>query len=271
MTAIDFDMGKLRAWIGREEHASEALTSALVSRFNATFNQGGANKANPSHAPRLIHWCLTQPIAMSRTLGGDGHPQKGGFLPPVPLPRRIWAGGSLVFKQDARVGSEIARISRIADIALKGGRTGPLCFVTVQHTIRSDGAVLVGERQDIVYRDANGASPPQTKNAPSGQFCQRIALTTPLLFRYSALTFNGHRIRYDYRYAMAVEGYGGSWFMALCKQRYFISLQHSSEASRRAISLFEVNLPFVTGSTFSSTRKTKVMPSNSGLPARTAL
>jgi 3-methylfumaryl-CoA hydratase len=210
MTApASIDVAHLRTWIGREERASEILTAAHVDQFNATFNIDAGPARNGEVAPRLLHWCLTQPAAPTSALGPDGHPQRGGFLPPVPLPRRMWAGGSLVFRSEARIGSTLTRTSRVADVAVKEGRTGPLCFVTVEHVLSCDGAVLVEERQDIVYREVVGAAAPPAPAAPAGHHRRTVVASVPLLFRYSALTFNGHRIHYDRRYATEVEGYEG--------------------------------------------------------------
>lgn len=202
----------LKAWIGREERKSEQLTAALVERFEATM--GPSLARIKGEAPLGIHWCMTQPAVAADGLGVDGHPARGGFLPPVPLPRRMWAGGELAFLAPLRVGEEVARISRIANIAHKQGRSGELVFVTVNHDIQCGGTLAIRERQDIVYRaKAEPGSADQTKPAtPDPRRPDRvetIEATTTLLFRYSALTFNGHRIHYDLDYARHEEGYQG--------------------------------------------------------------
>ncbi|MFC0219366.1 MaoC family dehydratase N-terminal domain-containing protein [Pseudochelatococcus lubricantis] len=205
------DIAQLREWIGREESASEVVTPELVRRFNATLDLDGCSLPGDP-APLLIHLCLGQPAVPGAQLGSDGHPARGGFLPPVPLPRRMWAGGAFAFHDDIRVGDTVTRTSRILDVALKEGRSGQLCFVTVEHRIGAGGRDVITERQDIVYRDAGSPKPAPTAApaaAPEGAHRRLIVPTTTLLFRYSALTFNGHRIHYDAPYARDVEGYPG--------------------------------------------------------------
>jgi len=204
------DEEHLRHWIGREDRATDIVSRDLVRKFAATFDLNG-DFADGKAAPRLIHFCLAQPAALTSMLGEDGHPMRGGFLPPVPLPRRMWAGGSLHFLDDLRIGDEVDRLSRIADITVKEGRTGTLCFVTVEHTLGVNGRVALRERQDIVYRGltvvpAPGKAPAA---APTGPPRKHFVPTPAVLFRYSALTFNAHRIHYDRSYATAVEGYPG--------------------------------------------------------------
>lgn len=208
---MDLDLDHLRTWIGREEIKSEPVTPALVERFNATFGRTG-DTTTGTPAPVMIHFCLAPPAAPAGELGPDGHPLRGGFLPPVPLPRRMWAGGSFAFHDDIRIGETVTRRSTIRDVAVKQGRTGTLCFVTVEHRIESDSRHVLTERQDIVYRDLDPASGPSKAPpppAPEGAHRVTVEPTAPLLFRYSALTFNGHRIHYDAPYTREVEGYPG--------------------------------------------------------------
>ncbi|EFG35842.1 hypothetical protein BAZG_02132 [Brucella sp. NVSL 07-0026] len=207
---MELNIEQLRSWIGREETRHELVTPSLVERFNATFDHEG-DTANDAVAPLLIHLCLTQPAALTSRLGPDGHPARGGFLPPVPLPRRMWAGGAFTFRDDIRVGDIVTRTSRIQDVVVKEGRTGTLCFVTVGHEFHSNGRHAVTERQDIVYCGADMSNPAaKTQPAvPHGPHCRFITPSAPLLFRYSALTFNGHRIHYDAPYVRNVENYPG--------------------------------------------------------------
>lgn len=207
----ELDIAHLRSWIGRTDTAAEMVTPDLVRRFRATFDEEPGAPRDGEPAPRLLHWCLAPPAALTGTLGPDGHPARGGFLPPVPLPRRMWAGGSLVFHGEIKVGDTVHRHSRIADVTMKDGRTGTLCFVTVLHEIEAAGQVVVSETQDIVYRglDAAGGAKKAPEPAPAGAHRGEIDPTPPLLFRYSALTFNGHRIHYDQPYVTKVEGYPG--------------------------------------------------------------
>ena len=206
MTDVDID--HLRRWIGREETASEGLSPTLVKQFCTTL---GAEVSDGDIAPQVIHFCLTQPAAPMDALGRDGHPARGGFLPPVPLPRRMWAGGALEFHAPLRVGQEVTRKSVIKDVVMKQGRSGPLCFVTVEHEIRGAGELAVMERQDLVYREdgSGGAAPKPVGDVPQGDHTTSFMPTPTLLFRYSAMTFNGHRIHYDRDYAQQVEGYPG--------------------------------------------------------------
>ena len=149
-------------------------------------------------------------------LGPDGHPARGGFLPPVPLPRRMWAGGELEFLDPLRVGDEAKRTSRIADVTMKTGSTGTLCFVSVEHVVTTSRGIAIRERQDIVYREmtsAQPAAPPRPAATPPAAKHRESHMADPvLLFRYSALTFNGHRIHYDRDYVTKIEGYPGLIF-----------------------------------------------------------
>ena len=161
-------------------------------------------------------------------LGPDGHPTRGGFLPPVPLPRRMWAGGELEFFDALRVGDEAKRSSRISDVTMKTGSTGVLCFVSVEHLITTPRGTAIRERQDIVYRDMTSApaSAPAKASAPPPVAKHREAhMADPvLLFRYSALTFNGHRIHYDRDYVTKVEGYPGLIFHGPLQAAFIVEL-----------------------------------------------
>ncbi|MEW6124337.1 MAG: MaoC family dehydratase N-terminal domain-containing protein [Pseudomonadota bacterium] len=204
------DIDHLRGWIGKEDVAVEGLTAEKVRQFRATFDEEPGAPEAGEVAPRLMHWCLAQPVALTKALGPDGHPARGGFLPPVPLPRRMWAGGSLDFHDEIRVGDVVERASRIESVEVKEGRTGTLCFVTVVHRISADGRACLTERQDIVYRGLDSApARAAPEPAPAGEHVREVDASAPLLFRYSALTFNGHRIHYDHPYVTQVEGYPG--------------------------------------------------------------
>src|SRR5689334_13279031 len=142
-----FDIDHLRSWIGRHEVAEDIVTADLVRKFRAMLDLPGGPPQAAEAAPRLLHFCLAQPAAPTAALGPDGHPQRGGFLPPVPLPRRMWAGGSVTFRGELKIGDAVRRVSRIADVVAKEGRTGPLCFVTVDHAIEVGGRPVLQERQ----------------------------------------------------------------------------------------------------------------------------
>lgn len=208
--AMKLDVEHLRSWIGREDVATDVVSADLVQKFNATFDVAGLLPAAGSVAPRFIHFCLAQAIAPMRKLGRDGHPARGGFLPPVPLPRRMRAGGGVTFHDDLRVGDVLRRTSRISEVEVKQGKSGALCFVTVENRIEVDGRPILTETEDIVYRDDGPAGPGRTPlPATAVTWSRPQPITTTMLFRYSAITFNGHRIHYDRRYAIEVEGYPG--------------------------------------------------------------
>jgi 3-methylfumaryl-CoA hydratase len=205
--ALELDIEHLRSWVGRESSATDIITEDLVRKFHATFDLPGIAPGMGAPAPCLIHFCLAQEIAPTAALGSDGHPQRGGFLPPVPLPRRMWAGGNVIFHGDLRVGDEVRRISRIHDVVVKQGRSGLLCFVKVKHVVKIADRLVIEETQDIVYRGSGNLNSEDPIPAKTGLHRRCIGLSVPLLFRYSALTFNSHRIHYDRRYATEVEGY----------------------------------------------------------------
>ena len=209
------DLDHLRQWIGRTSEATDVVTAQLVRGLRATLFMDIGDPRPGDASPFTTHWCLGQPVFPMAELGPDGHPARGGFLPPVPLPRRMWAGGELEILEALRVGDEVTRSSRISDVTMKTGSTGVLCFVSVDHTITTPRGVALRERQDIVYRDVSAApSAPAKPPAPppAAQHRETHMADPVLLFRYSALTFNGHRIHYDRDYVTKVEGYPGLIF-----------------------------------------------------------
>jgi 3-methylfumaryl-CoA hydratase len=222
------DLDHLRQWVGRTSEASDIVTAQLVKGLRATlFQEIGEPKAGDA-APFTVHWCLAQPVFPMSMLGPDGHPSRGGFLPPVPLPRRMWAGGELEFLDSLRVGDEAMRTSRIADVTVKSGSTGTLCFVAVEHLVSTPRGTAIRERQDIVYREMGGTQPmAPAKPAPSPRLAQHREThmaDAVLLFRYSALTFNGHRIHYDRDYVTRIEGYPGLIFHGPLQAAFIVEL-----------------------------------------------
>ena len=211
MTPIDIE--SLRKWIGRRETSSERMHPTTATLLAASLDAEDPQMGEGMELPPLFHWLYFLPVCRQSQLGADGHPMRGGFLPPVPLTRRMWAASTLEFAQPLLIGEQASRTSEIIDVTLKQGRSGPLIFVTVQHTIRREsGVVAVTETQELVYRDPPKAGEPAAAGpaAPSSQSWLRAVQPDPiLLFRYSALTFNAHRIHYDRRYASEVEGYPG--------------------------------------------------------------
>jgi 3-methylfumaryl-CoA hydratase len=212
MTPQEIDIDYLRTWIGKQEQATDTITPELLKRYTATLN--GYTELRASHIPLGIHWCLTAPAVAHNDLGVDGHPAKGGFLPPVPLSRRMWASSRLRFFTAPQLNTAIERTSTISDVMLKQGATsGPLVFVQVDHlytqkTIQSSETLLT-ERQTIVYRNSATFKRPVSYTNKTGECSLNITPDSRLLFRYSALTFNAHRIHYDDRYATVEEGYPG--------------------------------------------------------------
>ena len=216
----DIDIALLRQSIGRTTHDEDAVTQRLASAYRATLAPHLAN-VNDGEAPLAIHWCLAPPAAPMAALGDDGHAAKGEFLPPVPLPRRMWAGGSIETLAPLRLGDCVRRTSIVEDVTVKDGRTGTLCFVAVRHELSTDRGLAIRERHDIVYRDlptrstASAGMPRVDARAdakverPEMDLVWTVETSPVLLFRYSALTFNGHRIHYDQPYVTGVEGYAG--------------------------------------------------------------
>ena len=211
----------LRDWIGRSESRDDLLTATPVAALSATLDRDDPAPVSGTLLPPLWHWIYFTPLTRQGELGEDGHAKRGGFLPPVPLPRRMWAGGRLDFLQPLRVGDAVTRVSTIKDVTVKEGRSGALVFVCVRHEFSNAQGLALAEEHDIVYRDApatTGAAsnPPQSAPIPAPtpaprdeQFSREIVPDPVLLFRYSALTFNGHRIHYDRSYVTGVEGYPG--------------------------------------------------------------
>lgn len=209
---MSLDIDALRGWIGRTETISDQASAAPVRALSATLDWPATPTPEGQDILPCWHWLYFLPTHRQSEIGPDGHPRRGGFLPPVPLPRRMWAGSQLQFHSPLKIGQALERRSRIADVRLKEGRTGPLVFVNVDHEILADGELAISERHDIVYRDlaAPGEAAPAPVIAPAdAQWVRPVQPDDVLLFRYSALTFNGHRIHYDRRYVTEVEGYPG--------------------------------------------------------------
>jgi 3-methylfumaryl-CoA hydratase len=204
----------LRDWIGRSETVTDTVTATPCAALAATLDRAAERPASGTALPPLWHWLYFLPLHRQSEIGPDGHAMRGGFLPPVPLPRRMWAGSQFEFHRPLRVGDHLKRVSRIENVTEKSGRTGKLVFVKVRHEVsgEEDVSPALTEFHDIVYRDApqpGDQAPPPTP-APEGAIWQREWIPDDvLLFRYSALTFNGHRIHYDRRYVTQVEGYPG--------------------------------------------------------------
>ncbi len=198
----------LTKWVGKTETHEDTIDAKQANLMAATLGYGG-HFSTGDPLPPLWHWAYFLTALPADQLGRDGHPKRGGFLPPVPLPRRMSAGGSFTFFSPLRIGETIRKTSTIRNVVEKEGRSGPLCFVTAKHVFSADD-IRFRETHDIVYReDPKGPQPTPPRPTGTAEAIQEITPSSTLLFRYSALTFNGHRIHYDQDYAKEVEGYPG--------------------------------------------------------------
>jgi 3-methylfumaryl-CoA hydratase len=199
----------LEQWIGRSEVRRDVVTVAPLVALAALLDRDETAPRAGDAAPPLAHWLYFLPAYRQSDAGPDGHALKGGFLPPVPLPRRMWAGSRLEFARALAVGAYVERTSTIRDIVVKQGRSGPLVFVTVRHEVCDAGGLVLSDEHDIVYRGETALALSPVP-APGGEAWRREIRPDPvLLFRYSAVTFNSHRIHYDHPYATGVERYPG--------------------------------------------------------------
>jgi 3-methylfumaryl-CoA hydratase len=203
-----------KQWTGRSETVDEVVTATPYAALSATLDRSVERPPPGTPLPALWHWLYFLPLYRQADVGADGHAKRGGFLPPIPLPRRMWAGSQLEFTKPLCIGDALTRTSTIDDVTEKSGRSGALVFVKVRHEIRHRGEadVALTEFHDIVYREApkSGDIAPAPKAAPAQSSWERRWVPDDvLLFRYSALTFNSHRIHYDRRYVTEVEGYPG--------------------------------------------------------------
>ena len=211
MTSTTFDMSSLEQWVGKTESSCQVVHATAATALAATLDR---DLPLPPGAvlPPLWHWIYFWSVCSQSEIGSDGHPQRGEFMPPVPLPRRMWAGGRLKFYAPLTIDAIATRASRVMRVTAKKGKSGDLAFVTVKHQITCGDVIAVSEENDIVYRglpQPGIETPPQKAVPIDAKWIRTITPDPVLLFRYSALTFNGHRIHYDRRYATEVEGYPG--------------------------------------------------------------
>lgn len=204
-------MTDLTDWVGRTIETSCWLDPWRAYAMHATLDATDAPPLEGAALPPCWHWAYFLDAAPSHELGPDGHPQRGGFLPPVPLPRRMWAGSRIEFFAPLVLGAAARKVSRVAAVEEKSGRSGRLCFVKVQHEIHVPSGLAIREEQDIVYRDVqrSDAATVAQDATIDARWQQPWAFDAPRLFRYSALTFNSHRIHYDRDYVTREEGYPG--------------------------------------------------------------
>ena len=225
-TERDATAGPYEQWLGRERTQDDALSLSTARALAATLDREPEDLRPGDPLPAGWHWIYFPPLTRRSALGPDGIEGRGAFLPPVPLPRRMWAGGRLRFPGVLRLGEPVTRTSTIETIRRKEGRTGPLVFVTVRHRVSNDRGVAVDEEQDLVYREEARAAGERSTEAPrptdpgagegsaSGpgaepDWSEPLTTDEVMLFRFSALTFNGHRIHYDHPYVTGIEGYPG--------------------------------------------------------------
>ncbi len=202
-----------QAWIGRTETTTDPLSCVQAQSAQAMLDDKGPALADGDALPPLWHWFHFLPRMPQAGLDDDGHPRRGGFLPPIPYPRRMFAGARLQWHRPLVIGTPAQREARIGNVKMKSGKSGSLAFVTVAIRFLQDGMLCIEEEQDIVYREPGGrvsapvaaALPP----VPAGSWTRTLQPDSRLLFRFSALTFNAHRIHYDRGYASEVEGYPG--------------------------------------------------------------
>lgn len=197
-------------WVGRTQARRDVISPTPARALAATLDKADLRFDGGDELPGLWTWLYGLPLAPMRDIGPDGHPKRGGFLPPIELPRRMWAGSRCAFHAPVRVGDAIERTSEILNVSEKSGRSGALVFVTVRHRVSIEGALAFEEEQDLAYMPTpqRFEAPPPTPPPPR-DWSEPVAIDPVLLFRFSALTFNGHRIHYDRTYAMEVEKYPG--------------------------------------------------------------
>lgn len=196
-------------WIGRSVVREDIVTPRLLAEYRATMTPFLKQTSDPQECPPGFHWGVAPATPLASETGPDGAEAKGLFLPPIPLPRRMWAGGSIETFGPIRLGQALRRTSTLSDIKFREGRTGPLYLLSITHEINDQTGLLIRERQDLVYRDgAPKSAAPQAATAAPHELSWTVDPTALLLFRFSAFTFNGHRIHFDPRYA-AEEGYPG--------------------------------------------------------------
>ena len=209
-TKVDID--HLRKWIGKIDNVTDYVTPIVEQRYRATLNMDIGNPKDGEPVTSGLHWMLGWNLVKNDELGVDSHPALGEFLPPVPLPRRMWAGSEIKVLNPIRVGDKVVKQSTVADIQVKEGRTGLLCFVTAEYNFLVSDEVTINEKHNIVYRDISksGGGSGYSKEIPErADLSEKIFMHPTILFRYSAIGFVGHRIHYDHPYTVNEENYPG--------------------------------------------------------------
>jgi 3-methylfumaryl-CoA hydratase len=209
-TKVDID--HLRKWIGKIDNVTDYVTPIVEQRYRATLNMDIGNPKDGDPVTSGLHWMLGWNLVKNDELGVDSHPALGEFLPPVPLPRRMWAGSEIKVLKPIKVGDKVIKQSTVADIQVKEGRTGLLCFVTAEYNFLVNDEVTINEKHNIVYRDISksGGGSGYSKDIPEkADLSEKIFMHPTILFRYSAIGFVGHRIHYDHPYTVNEENYPG--------------------------------------------------------------
>ena len=226
----------LNRWVGRSRSEEDRPDPLRVAELAATLDDGRTYPPG-AELPPGWHWVLFHTVVPTGVLTADGHAPRGAFLPPVTLPRRMWAGGRLRLHRALRVDEPVERKSEIAAVTEKTGRNGRLVFVGVHQRLHGPGGLAIEEEQDIVYREAGAASaPPQPVPHADPAWTKEIRTNEALLFRYSALIFNAHRIHYDRDYATKIEGYGGLVVHGPLIATYLLELVREREPDARLVS-----------------------------------
>ena len=253
------------AWVGRREVSAELILPERVAALAATLDLDETPREG-DRLPPGWHWLFFNPFVSRRDLGLDGHPKRGGFLPPVSLPRRMWAGGRIDYPAALAVGRPAERVSVIEKVESKTGGSGELVFVTVKHHIACDGVECVVEEQDIVYRGPSASPAKAVQAPPDGEWRREVTPDATLLFRYSALTSNGHRIHYDQAYAREEEGYPDlvvhGPLTATLLQNFAVEIRPQSRLTRfefRGLQPIFVGGPFALEATIGATPTTLAM------------
>jgi len=240
------DIAHLKAWIGRTETIEDQASAGQMAGLAALLDHV-LPPWRPGEVPPLGHWLYFLARARQSEIDADGHPRRGAFLPPVELPRRMWAGSRVAFRTSIEIGAAMTRRSTILDVRAKTGASGEMVFVTVRHEIATAKGTVLTEEQDIVFREAPrsprtlravGETPvPNAQPAVApGEFVRRVTPDPTQLFRFSALTFNAHRIHYDRDYCKNVEGYPGlvvqGPFTAMLLMDHFLRARPGAEVER---------------------------------------
>ena len=247
---------KYEDWIGHSFSRTDIITPRLVSHFNHTF---APHIYDQPEVPLGLFWCLCPDAVPASDIGGDGHPKLGNFLPDIGYDRRMWAGGALTFSGSFNIGDTVTKTTTIRDIQFKRGKSGNLCFVTIGHDYHVADDLILAERQDVVYRettDKSAVTPPAMPATNTTLATWQVTPTTLMMFRYSALTFNGHRIHYDYPYATTVEGYGGLLVHGPMQATLLLNLAASHKACQPATFSYRGVAPLVLGGSIDVTLTT---------------